>query len=154
MHELGADRLLVLVSERPGHKPTVADAETRFELTRLAFGDLPQADVRLDPHPFTVDFLRAERPEDAVLVLGSDQWAAFDTWREPEEVKRLVPIAVAARPGQVTPAGVRTFQIDQRPISSSEIRARVAGGESLEGLVPPAVAEEIERRGLYGGGPS
>jgi nicotinic acid mononucleotide adenylyltransferase len=29
------------------------------------------------------------------------------------------------------------------------LRARAAAGESLEGLVPPAVAREIERRGLY-----
>jgi nicotinate-nucleotide adenylyltransferase len=155
LRELDADRLLVLVSERPAHKPTVADAETRLELARLAFQDLPGADVRLDPHPFTVDFLRAERPQDAVLVLGADQWSAFGTWREPDEVRRLIPLAVAARPGQAVPeGGVRTFEIDQRPISSSEIRARVAAGEPIDDLVPPAVAREIERRGLYGRAPS
>jgi len=151
MRELSADRLLVLVSERPGHKPTVADAATRLELARLAFDDLPAADVRLDPHPFTVDFLRAEQPREAVLVIGADQWAAFDTWREPEEVRRLIPIAVAARPGEARPeAGVRTFEIEQRPISSSEIRAKVAAGEAIDGLVPAAVTRAIERRGLYG----
>jgi nicotinate-nucleotide adenylyltransferase len=147
------DRLLVLVSERPGHKPTVADPETRLELARLAFRGLPQADVRLDPHPFTVDFLREERPQDALLVIGADQWAGFGTWRDSEEVKRMIPIAVAARPGQAAPqGGVRTFEIDQRPISSSEIRANVAAGEPIDDLVPPLVAREIERRGLYAGG--
>lgn len=153
MRQLGVDRVLVLVSERPGHKTTVADAKTRLALAQLAFRDLPNVDVRLDPHPFTVGFLREERPEDAVLVIGADQWAAFDTWREPEEVKRLIPIAVAARPGQAAPRGAeRTFEIDQYPISSSGIRAKVAAGESIEGLVPPLVASEIERRGLYAGG--
>jgi nicotinate-nucleotide adenylyltransferase len=150
LRELGADRLLVLVSERPGHKPTVADADTRLALARLAFQDLPGVDVRLDPHPFTIDFLGEEQPRDAVLVIGADQWAAFDTWQEPDEVKRLIPIAVAARPGQAVPeGGVRTFEIDQRPISSSEIRAKVAAGDAIDGLVPAAVAREIEQRGLY-----
>jgi nicotinate-nucleotide adenylyltransferase len=153
LRQPGVDRVLVLVSERPGHKPTVADAPTRLALAQLAFKDLPNVDVRLDPHPFTVDFLRAERPEDAMLVIGADQWSAFDTWREPEEVKRLIPIAVAARPGQSVPRGAdRTFQIDQHPVSSSAIRAKVAAGDAIDGLVPPRVAQEIRRRGLYAGG--
>ena len=147
------DRLLVLVSERPGHKPTVADPETRLELARLAFQGLPEVDVRLDPHPFTVDFLREERPQDAALVIGADQWSVFDTWRDSEEVKRMIQIAVAARPGQTAPQGTaRTFEIDQLPVSSSEIRAKVAAGQPIDDLVPPLVAREIERRGLYAGG--
>ena len=34
-------------------------------------------------------------------------------------------------------------------ISSTEMRARVAAGESIAGLVPPAVASYIERHHLY-----
>lgn len=143
------------MSERPGHKPTVADPAARLELARLAFEGLGDAEVRLDPHPYTVGFLREEPPEAAVLVLGADQWAAFDTWEEPEEVLRLIPIAVAARPGQPVPNGnVRVFEIDQHPVSSSEIRRKVAAGEPIDELVPPAVAREIERRGLYSESPS
>jgi nicotinic acid mononucleotide adenylyltransferase len=42
------------------------------------------------------------------------------------------------------------FEMDPVPLSSSEIRARAAAGESLAGLVPPVVAEAIARLGLYG----
>ena len=35
------------------------------------------------------------------------------------------------------------------PISSSEIRARVARGEPIDDLVPPTVADAIARLGLY-----
>ena len=35
------------------------------------------------------------------------------------------------------------------PISSSDIRRLVAAGTTVDDLVPPAVAAEIERRGLY-----
>jgi nicotinate-nucleotide adenylyltransferase len=155
LRKLGAERLLVLVAERPGHKPTVLDPETRLELARLAFGDLPGVEVRLDPHPYTVDFLRAERPEDAVFVVGADQWAVFDTWKEPDEVLRLIAVAVAARPGQPAPSGdVRVFEIAQLPIASTEVRKRIEDGEPLDALVPDRVAREIEQRGLYGRGPS
>ena len=47
------------------------------------------------------------------------------------------------------PERVRFFEIEPTPVSSSEIRDRVRSGESIEGLVPPAVATEIESRGLY-----
>lgn len=152
LRRLGADRLLVLVVARPGHKETELDAASRLELARLAFGDLPNTEIRLDDHAYTVDFLRDERPRDAVFVIGGDEWAAFDTWREPEEIRRLVPLAVAARPGEREPAnGVEVFEIEQLPISSRDIRDRLARGESVDGLVPAAVAWEIERRGLYGG---
>jgi nicotinate-nucleotide adenylyltransferase len=111
--------------------------------------------VRLDDHPFTVDLLRDERFDDAVFVIGADQWAAFDTWKEPEEILRLIPVAVATRPGQPPPSGdVQVFQIPQLPISSSEVRMRIARGEPVDELVPPAVAREIERGGLYGRTPS
>lgn len=143
------------MTERPGHKPTVLDAATRLELAQLAFRELPNTEVRLDDHPYTVDLLRDEQFEDAVLVLGADQWAGFDTWREPDEIRRLIPIAVAARPGQPAPIGdVQVFEITQHPISSSDLRARIAGGEPVEDAVPAAVAREIERKGLYSGSAS
>jgi nicotinate-nucleotide adenylyltransferase len=147
--------VLVLVSERPGHKSTVLDAATRLELARLAFADVAGVEVRSDPHPYTVDLLRNEQFDDTVLVIGADQWDAFDTWKEPEEVLRLIPVAVAARPGEPVPEGdVQAFRIEQHPISSSEIRERVAAGEPIDDLVPAAVTTEIRRRGLYAEGGS
>jgi nicotinate-nucleotide adenylyltransferase len=133
----------------------VLDPATRLELARLAFGDLPNTEVRLDDHPYTVDLLRDEEFEDAVFVLGADQWAVFDTWKEPAEILRLIPVAVAARPGQPVPAGdVEVFEIEQLPVASSELRERIARGGPIDQLVPSPVAHEIERRGLYGRRPS
>ena len=147
--QLGTDRLLVLVAKRPGHKDVVADAATRLRLAQLALGRF--GEVRLDDHAYTVDFLRDAQLDDPVFVLGGDEWAAFSTWKEPEEVRCLARIAVGARPGHPPPEGdVEVLQIDQRPISSSEIRFRVASGDPIDELVPEEVAREIERLGLYG----
>jgi nicotinate-nucleotide adenylyltransferase len=41
------------------------------------------------------------------------------------------------------------FALEPIPISSSQIRERVARGEAIEELVPPRVAEAISRLGLY-----
>jgi nicotinate-nucleotide adenylyltransferase len=148
LNQLGVDQLLVLVAERPGHKDVVADPATRLRLAELALGRF--GEVRLDGHPYTVELLRDADFEDPVFVLGADEWAAFDTWKEPDEVRRLARIAVAARPGHTPPEGdVEVLEIDQRPISSSEIRARVAAGEPVDDLVPEQVASEIERLGIY-----
>ena len=150
--QLSIDRLVVLVAERPGHRDVVADAETRLKLARAAF---PDAEVELDPHPFTVDAVRDGRFGDAVFVVGADQAAAFDQWKEPEEILRHVKLGVGTRSGYPEPQVERygdrvvSFQLASPPISSSDVRARVARGEPIDELVPPAVAELIEELALY-----
>jgi nicotinate-nucleotide adenylyltransferase len=161
IRELDLEELLVLVIADPGHKRTTTPIETRLELTRLAFEDVPGAVVELDPHPRTVDSLEERRPGDAVFILGADQLADFQGWKSPERVLELARIAVAMRPGVSrddvdavrdrlsAPDRVLEFEMDPVPASSSEIRARVARGESIDELVPPEVAEAISRLGLY-----
>ena len=156
--DFGVERLVVLVSERPAHRSVHAPAEDRLALAGAAFlGD----DVRLDPYPRTVDLLRAERFDDPVFVVGADQFRHFLSWSEPAEVLDRTQLAVATRPGfsrqelelvltQLDrPERVLFFEIAPNPAASTEIRARVAAGEGLDGLVPPAVARLIEERGLY-----
>ena len=53
--------------------------------------------------------------------------------------------------GLSRPRRVLFFEIDPVPVSSSEIREKVARGQAIDGLVPPAVAAEIAGRGLYRG---
>jgi nicotinate-nucleotide adenylyltransferase len=154
----GLSRLVVLVSAQPEHKHVETAAEDRVALARAAF---PLEEVRLDEYPRTVDMLRAEAWEDPLLLVGADQLADFRRWKEPDAVLDLARVAVAMRPGfepevldrALSELGrrdrIRVFEIEPWPVASRELRARVARGESIDGLVPPAVAREIERRGLY-----
>jgi len=64
-------------------------------------------------------------------------------------VKRLAKIAVFARPGVQLKGNVPLIPMESLPISASEIRARVARGEDIGALVPPAVAHYVARHGLY-----
>jgi nicotinate-nucleotide adenylyltransferase len=145
------ERVLVLVVAEPGHRAVVAGAAERLALARAAF---PGEDVELDEHPRTIDMLRSRRLDDPVLIVGADELADLPNWKESEELLELARLAVGARPGYATtgtPAGVTFFEIEPTPVSSTEIRSRVAAGEPIDGLVPPPVAAEIERLGLYRG---
>ena len=145
----GDEPVLVLVVADPGHREAVSSAGDRLALAQAAF---PGEHVERDEHPRTIDMLRARRLDDPVLLLGSDQLADFSSWKEPEAVLELARLAVAARPGFAAadpPPGVTFFEIEPSPVSSTEIRRRVAAGEPIDGLVPSAVAAEIARLGLY-----
>jgi len=163
IEQLELQRLLVLVVADPGHKCATTPAETRLELTRLAFRDVPEAKVELDHHARTVDSLEERKPKNAIFILGADELTEFSSWKRPERVLELVRLAVAMRPGvsaeEAHAAGaelsssdrVLFFDLPPIPVSSSAIRERVARGESIDGLVPPRVADAVVRLGLYAG---
>ena len=75
-------------------------------------------------------------------------WSTPDcSWRAVRDFRKSAWIAylqVSTRPERV-----EFFEIQPLPISSREIRARVAQGEPIDDLVPPAVAKLIEELGLY-----
>jgi nicotinate-nucleotide adenylyltransferase len=153
----GLDELRVLVAANPPHKGVDVDADTRVALAKLAF---PNDTVIRDDHPYSIDTVSGSG-DDAIFIVGADQFAAFRTWERPDDLVDKVRLGVAARPGYPRevldgvlaelrrPERVELFELQPVPISSSEIRGRVALGEPIDGLVPEPVAREIERRGLY-----
>jgi nicotinate-nucleotide adenylyltransferase len=158
----GLERLLVRVVADPGHKGVHTPAATRLRLAELAFGDVDCAEVSLDPYPRTAESLEALGLDDPVFLIGADELAAFPTWVRPERVLELARLGAATRPGVdrtslqrviaslARPDRVELFPIKPVDVSSSEIRARAAEGLPLDGFVPPSVAAEIKRLGLYG----
>jgi nicotinate-nucleotide adenylyltransferase len=155
------DELVILVAVRPGHKEVELDADTRLRLAQAAFLDY---EVELDSHERTVDMLKAGRWDDPLLLIGADQFAEFGSWKDPDGVVARARVAVATRPGYprerldsvlrelAQAERVEFFEIEPLPISSRDVRDRVARGEAIDELVPPAVAELIESLGLYRNG--
>jgi nicotinate-nucleotide adenylyltransferase len=111
----------------------------------------------------TLEWLRSETPDDEVVfIAGADQAAGLPQWREPERVLRAARLAVAERPGtehedvlravgSISGGGPRVsfFPMPQVDVSSTDIRARVAEGRPYRLLVREAVADRIEKAGLY-----
>ena len=146
------DPLRVLVSSDPPHKTVSTPVEARLGLARLAF---PDDDVVRDEHPYSIDTVSGYG-DDAIFLVGADQFANFLTWRSPDEILEHVRLGVATRPGYrrdelERPERVWFFDLEPVPVSSSEIRKRLRDGVSIDGLVPEAVGVEIDRLGLYRG---
>jgi nicotinate-nucleotide adenylyltransferase len=134
-----------------------------------------ERELRRDGPSYTVDTLHSLRADlgetPLILLLGEDAFAGFPDWREPATILSLASIAVLQRPGHALPetsaltrllAAHQVAQLDplrtgeivvcpvsQLEIASSDIRARLAAGRSIDFLVPPAVASLIARHGLY-----
>lgn len=169
IRRLALRRLLVIVTGTPPHKEVGTPAELRYRLTEAAFAgvegvELSRLELEREGPSFTVDTARWAREtlgEDVVFVVGADEFASFLSWHDPEGVLKSVRLAVATRPGYPRdrletvlgklsrPDRVVFFEIPALPISSTEIRARVARGEPIDDLVPPAVAKLVWELGLY-----
>jgi nicotinate-nucleotide adenylyltransferase len=157
---LKLDKILFMPTGTPRYRrPAQASGEHRVAMLQLALENDKTCEIdarELAPGAsgYTVDTLRELRlehgPETPIwLLLGADQYSKLDTWHRPEDVKRLARIAVFARPGIALDKSISLVPMDLMPISASEIRARVARGDDISGLVPPAVADYIARHRLY-----
>jgi nicotinate-nucleotide adenylyltransferase len=154
-------QLLVLVVVDPGHKSVELAFEARYKLAHLAFEGLPRTNLHPEGHARTAEALRKHHFADALFFIGADEFAAFPTWKDPDEVLRRTRLAVATRPGYPPqafddilaqlqqPERVEFFEIPAVEVSSSDVRRRVRAGEPIDDLVPDAVAREIESAGLY-----
>ena len=169
---LGLDRLLLVVANDPWQKSgerTVSPAEDRFALTEALAADIPRAQAsRLEIDrggpSYSVETVEellggAAAGDDSpspelFLVVGADLVADLESWQRPEDLKRLVTLAVVSRPHSPVPTvpdGWRVVRVDGPAVdvSSSELRQRLAVGGSVEGVVPPGVIRCIRRRDMY-----
>lgn len=129
---------------------------------------------------YTADTLRALhqcgwRPSQIFFILGADAFAEIATWREFPQVLDAAHFAVVARPGTAiesalarTPdlrsriraaspgsdtsgsTAIHLVHAQTRDVSSTTIRARLAGGQPIDDLVPSSVARHIAAHHLYG----
>ncbi len=168
LEALGLARLLWIPTGAPRYRPApVAPAEDRLAMLELALEGEPRyaIDAReLQPGAsgYTVDTLEALRAEhgpeaDLVLLIGSDQYEKLAGWHRWRGLFGLARLAVVARPGWAPEASAEVraagpvLQVEMAPldISSTEIRARIARGENVSGMLPPPVLDYISTHRLY-----
>lgn len=151
------DHLWVIPTADHPFAKELAPFDDRLRMCHLAFrhfaGGVAIVDVekRLPTPSFTVQTVRALRAALPDLkprwIAGSDILADLPRWREPEALRQLVELVVLPRAGHPMP-GKRFVELPA--VSSTEVRALLAAGEDVSGLVDQKVLEYIERRGLYG----
>lgn len=96
----------------------------------------------------TLEHLVAKHPAYRfALVVGADILPETGKWYRWDRVQELARIVVVGREGHPPVAGAPALP----RLSSTEIRARIARGEDVRGLVPEKVRRFVEERGLYRG---
>ena len=138
--------------DRPPTPPNIRVAMLQAGLAGEQRFTVDELELRRPPPSFTIDtieeFRRANPDAEIFLCIGSDNLPRLHTWHRFEELRELVRFVVLDR-GAAALNG--DYEVVRRPvdISSTEVRNRVATGQPIRYLVPPAVEEIIRREQLY-----
>jgi nicotinate-nucleotide adenylyltransferase len=165
IEDLELDRLFFIPAAQSPFKPETIPTTPmeRVRLLRLALAgfcccEIDEQEIRRGGISYTIETLRdyARHFPKAELfhLIGADSVAKLQEWREANELARLAQFVVIPRPSQAPvnfPAPFRGRMLKGFPfdVSSSQIRARVKAGLSIDHLVPPFVTEAIRAAKLY-----
>jgi len=169
LRELSLDEVQFIPAADPWQRPPLlATAQQRLDMLKLAIEGL--AGLSVNPielqrggPTYTVDTLRALSGEATYIwLLGADQLCNFCTWHNWQDIVALVDLAVVARPGSplVAPPALQQrlaqtgstlhyLPFAEHLISASDIRRRLAAGESVTGQIPAAILAYIQAHRLY-----
>jgi nicotinate-nucleotide adenylyltransferase len=159
----GLTRVLFVPASHPPHKTAAISApyEDRYRMVELACQGEPLFEAsRLEAgqqKSYSIDTIERVKAalapaSELFFLIGSDAFAELHTWYRWRDVVREVEFIVVGRPGcnYAVPPGARVNRLDTiaLPVSSSEIRARLAAGEAPSEL-PESVLAYIRERCLY-----
>ena len=167
------DGVMLMPTFVPPHKikENMASAEHRLAMCRLAAEEYPilcvsDLELQRGGASFTVDTLTAlcEQYPDTQwhLLVGADMFTTLRTWHRFTDIAQMAVLCTIAREGTDTyklaeyaaalqTDGVRCF-VDVCPVepySSTQVRERIAAGESVVDLVGVKVDAYIRENGLY-----
>ena len=165
------DRVIFLPTGNPPHKHGgLADAEYRFEMTRLAVSGIPgftasRMEIDREGVIYTVDTLTRLQKQmpgaDLFYLIGEDTLFDLPNWRRPDKVFTLCRFLVCSRETASLAEDPRVRALEERgarftfltlppsPLSATRLRQALARGETPEGI-RPQVMEYIRVMGLYG----
>ncbi|MBR5114433.1 MAG: nicotinate (nicotinamide) nucleotide adenylyltransferase [Oscillospiraceae bacterium] len=172
VESLGLDRLIIMPTGTPPHKELsdgTPDADARLEMTRLAAGDVPSAEVsdmeiRREGRSYTADTVSAilaDSPDTELwLIVGDDMFFSIEHWYDSRRLLSSVSLAVFARSDSMdrilahaeklraAGANVRVVEKEVVEISSTEIRSVLPKRGGREYLSDPVYSYIIRNR-LY-----
>ena len=171
---LGLDKLLLIPDRIAPHKEIPAGSPTpqqRLEMLRIAAAGEPKMEVsdielkREGPSYsyLTVEALREIYPDaELILLMGTDMFLSFHTWREPERITKHAALGVfyrgekgekekiQARRAEMEAAGVQVELLENQilSISSTQLR-RLLAFRCADEFLPAGVGAHIRENGLY-----
>ena len=100
----------------------------------------------------TLEQLRQTISGEIFLLIGSDNYLTFNSWREPEKIHKLATVAVYNRPGSRIDKVVPPFIMLEGPqmdITSTWIRERMRAGKRVRYFLPEEVEKYIIENKIY-----
>jgi nicotinate-nucleotide adenylyltransferase len=165
LDELQLDRLFVIPASRSPFKPEQPPAldEDRLAMLELAFEELEGCEIdRLELErkgvSYAIDTVRdfiGRFPEaELFYLIGNDHVPTLTQWREAEALAQILTFVVVPRSGADAHKFPDSFrgrylEAELMDISSSNIRARLRSRETVDHLVPPAVAKILSNKRVY-----
>lgn len=168
---LKLDRLLIIPTYDPPHrKNDLISVSDRINMLNIAFGGVKNVEIsdieaRLKGKSYTfntIGEIKKQYPESELfLIVGEDQFLAFDKWYKFEEILNEVTVCTAQRNENKTALmhrfaketlGTENYFIanfDPVVVSSSEIREKLKNGENVDTLISKDVLEYIKKHELY-----
>ena len=171
--QLGLHEVIFMPAAQPPHKQgkKISATEQRVAMVRHAIADnedftLSTFEASRKGPNYTTETMRLLRQEwgdrvELFFIMGLDSLVDLPLWYKPQQLIKLVKLAVIARPGyhadmdtleRLLPGISKRVFFAHAPligISSTDIRKRVQEGKSIRYLVPRGVEQYIEEWGLY-----
>lgn len=156
------DNILFIPAAAPPHKDAFASYEARVRMTELSIEgnkDFKVSTIEKEKNlSYTVETLselKLNHPDSRLfLIIGSDEYDMFNTWRDPEAIIVMAELIVLPR----RTATVRDTDTTRKvyfpdfpmiEVSSSMIRTRLKEGKTINYLVRDKVRDYINETNLY-----
>ncbi|HKK43949.1 MAG TPA: nicotinate (nicotinamide) nucleotide adenylyltransferase [Balneolaceae bacterium] len=159
--------LWILLTPDPPHKPhkDLSEYDIRLKMLKAAFRNKKNILVKDFeshlPKPsysiHTLEYLKRQYPEKKLyLCIGEDSFNHFESWHKWNEILTYCNLLVARRPSaeehennEMITQNAQFVSHSPINISSTDIRHKVAKGESISALVPKEVEALISKNNLY-----
>jgi nicotinate-nucleotide adenylyltransferase len=171
---LGLDRVILVPAGQPMSKPKqpVTEAKHRINMLRLAIKgkrglEISDLEIKRPGPSYTIDTItelkKAYRNEDEIyFILGCDSLLQMPEWKEPSRLAAVCRLVTVPRPGfpapdmkeleKKVPGISKSVIFLDKPnldVSATDIRERIAEGQSIDDFIPKPVAEYIKKQKLY-----
>lgn len=172
--QLALDQVHFIPTGRSPHKQgkRITDGVHRLRMVELAIADNPafvadDRELRSDALSYsylTLQQMRRDSPDDELyFIMGGDSLRDFKTWYHPEQICACAILVAAIRDEcdrdhliayaeelkTLYSADVRLIETPNLSVASSELRRRVATGETIRYQVPEPVRTYIQDNRLY-----
>jgi len=159
MERLGIEKVVLLPArisphklDRPPATPEARCAMLSAAIEGESYFEMDTCEIEREGPSFTIDTIKLykERFPEAQLYyfIGDDNLPDLESWRDIASLRQLVQFVVLSRAGMpfLSEFPTITRHIE---ISSTEIRNRIARGESVRYMVPAPTCAVIKKMNLY-----